>query len=65
MARYILKGLTENGDSIGTLAPAFDGDEKFVSSIVFFLEDTVDWIKQQPSGEYIVTDKGKIGGQLF
>ena len=45
------------------LAPYFEGDEKFVSSIVSFLED-VGWMKRQPSGHYVITDKGKNEGQL-
>lgn len=58
LARYVLRRLTENADSIGTLTPAFDGDEKFVSSIVSFLED-IGWMIQQPTGRYVITDKGK------
>lgn len=64
LARYVLRRLTENADSIGTLTPAFDGDEKFVSSIVSFLED-IGWMIQQPTGRYVITDKGKNEEQWY
>ncbi|HEU4445910.1 MAG TPA: hypothetical protein VFR94_14640 [Nitrososphaeraceae archaeon] len=63
MARHVLKRLTENGDPVGTLTSAFNCDGKFVSSIVSFLED-IGWMKQQPSGQYVIADRGR-GGQLF
>ena len=46
------------GDTVEKLVQDLDGKEKYVSTLVSILED-VGWVEQEPSGKYIITDKGK------
>ena len=41
-----------------------DGKEKYVSTLVSILED-VGWIEQEPSGKYIITNKGNSEAQMY
>ena len=45
------------GDTVQKLVHDFDGKERDVSTLVSILED-VGWFEQEPSGKYIITDKG-------
>ncbi|MFZ0263931.1 MAG: hypothetical protein WB053_05850 [Nitrososphaeraceae archaeon] len=45
------------GDTVEKLVQDLDGKERYVSTLVSILED-VRWVEQEPSGKYIVTDKG-------
>jgi Mn-dependent DtxR family transcriptional regulator len=46
------------------LTQDLDGKENYVSSLVSVLED-IGWIKLEPSGKYIITDKGEIEAQKY
>jgi hypothetical protein len=48
------------GDTVQKLVQNLDGKEKYVSTLVSILED-VGWVEQEPSGKYIITDKGNSG----
>jgi len=41
-----------------------DGKENYVSSLVSVLED-IGWIKLEPSGKYIITDKGETEARKY
>jgi len=45
------------GDTVQKLVQELDGKEKYFSTLVSILED-VGWVEQEPSGKYIITDKG-------
>ncbi len=45
------------GDTVEKLVQDLDGKERYVSTLVSLLGD-VRWVEQEPSGKYIVTDKG-------
>ena len=45
------------GDTDEKLVQNLNGKEKYVSTLVSILED-VRWVEREPSGKYIVTDKG-------
>lgn len=50
--------LTYEHKRVEELIPEFDNNEKFVLSIIDFLED-IGWIKKgSNSSEYTITDKG-------
>jgi Mn-dependent DtxR family transcriptional regulator len=46
------------------LVQDLDGNVKYVSTLVSILED-VGWVEQEPSGKYIITDKGKSDAQKY
>lgn len=46
------------------LTQDLDGKENYVSSLVSILED-IGWIKLEPSGKYIITDKGGTEAQKY
>ena len=50
------------GDTVQKLVQDLDGNVKYVSTLVSILED-VGWVEQEPSGKYIITDKGKSDAQ--
>ena len=52
------------GDTVQKLVHDFDGEEKYVSTLVSILED-VGWIEQEPSGKYIITNKGNSEAQMY
>ena len=64
MAVYILKRIVENGDSIQKLIQDLDNDEKYPLAIVSFLED-IGWMKQEPNGEYVITNRGIKGQKML
>jgi Mn-dependent DtxR family transcriptional regulator len=52
------------GDTVQKLVQDLDGKEKYVSTLASTLED-VGWIEQEPSGKYIITDKGNSEAQMY
>ena len=44
------------------LTQDLDGKENYVSSLVSILKD-IGWIKLEPIGKYIITDKGETEAQ--
>jgi Mn-dependent DtxR family transcriptional regulator len=52
------------GDTVQKLVQDLDGKEKYVSILVSILED-VGWIEQEPSGKYIITNKGNSEAQMY
>jgi Mn-dependent DtxR family transcriptional regulator len=52
------------GDTIQKLVQNLDGKEKHVSTLVSILKD-VGWVEQEPSGKYIITDKGNSEAQMY
>ena len=46
------------------LTQDLDGKENYVSSLVSVLED-IGWIKLEPSGKYIITDKGETEARKY
>lgn len=46
------------------LTQDLDGKENYVSSLVSILKD-IGWIKLEPSGKYIITDKGETEAQKY
>lgn len=51
-------------DTVEKLVQDFDGKERYVSTLVSILED-VGWVEQEPSGRYIITDKGNSDAQKY
>lgn len=45
------------GDMVEKLVHDLDTNEKYVSTLISILED-VGWVEQDPSGKYIITNKG-------
>ena len=64
LAEYILKRLTEDGYTTEKLTQEFDGNEKYVLSLLDFLKD-IRWMKEEYSGKYVITDKAKSELQRF
>jgi hypothetical protein len=66
LAEFILKRLTEDGYTTEKLTQEFDGNEKYVLSLLDFLKD-IRWMKEEPSGsgKYVITDKAKSELQKF
>lgn len=52
------------GDTVEKLVQDLDGKERYVSTLVSILED-VGWVEQEPSGRYIITDKGNSDAQKY
>lgn len=52
------------GDTVQKLVQDLDGKEKYVSTLVSIFED-VGWIEQEPSGKYIITNKGNSEAQMY
>ena len=52
------------GNTVQKLVQGLDGKEKYVSTLVSILED-VGWVEQEPSGKYIITDKGNSEAQMY
>ena len=46
------------------LTQDLDGKGNYVSSLVSVLED-IGWIKLEPSGKYIITDKGETEARKY
>jgi hypothetical protein len=64
LAEYILKRLTEDGYTTEKLTQEFDGNEKYVLSLLDFLKG-IQWMKEESSGKYVITDKAKSELQRF
>ena len=58
LAKYVLLRLINDHDKIEKIAVDFDDDKKFILGVVDFLKD-IGWVKQDPSGTYRITKKGK------
>jgi Mn-dependent DtxR family transcriptional regulator len=52
------------GETVEKLVHELYGKGKYVSTLVSILED-VGWIEQEPSGKYIITDKGNSEAQMY
>ncbi len=52
------------GNTVQKLVQGLDGKEKYFSTLVSILED-VGWVEQEPSGKYIITDKGNSEAQMY
>jgi Mn-dependent DtxR family transcriptional regulator len=52
------------GETVQKLVHDLDGKEKYVSTLVSILED-VGWIEQEPSGKYIITNKGNSEAPMY
>lgn len=57
LAKYILKRLTEDDDTVEELTQDFDDNEDFVLNIIAFLKE-IGWLKEEQRGKYIITDEG-------
>jgi hypothetical protein len=62
LAKFVLKRLVENGDTVEKLIQDLDGDEKYLFSITSFLKD-ITWMREESDGEYLITNTGIIKGQ--
>jgi Mn-dependent DtxR family transcriptional regulator len=51
-------------DTVEKLVQDLDGKERYASTLVSILED-VGWIEQEPSGKFIITDKGNSDAQMY
>ncbi|MGB8134899.1 MAG: hypothetical protein WCE99_11985 [Nitrososphaeraceae archaeon] len=51
-------------DTVQKLVHDLDGKEKYFSTLVSILED-VGWVEQEPSGKYIITNKGNSEAQMY
>jgi DNA-binding IclR family transcriptional regulator len=56
--------IAEEGDTVEELTQGLDRKESYVSTLTSILED-VGWIDQDPSGKYIITDKGNSSAKLL
>jgi Mn-dependent DtxR family transcriptional regulator len=52
------------GDRVEKLVHDLDTNEKYVSTLVSILED-VGWVEQEPSGKYIITNKGNSEAHMY
>jgi Mn-dependent DtxR family transcriptional regulator len=52
------------GDPVQKLVQDLEDKEKYVSTLVSILED-VGWVEQEPSGKYIITNKGNSEAQMY
>jgi hypothetical protein len=57
LAKYVMQRITIYGDTLEKLSQDMDCDEEYSFTIVSFLRD-IEWIEQEPSGKYVITDKG-------
>jgi DNA-binding IclR family transcriptional regulator len=64
LADHILMRIVEEGDSVEELTQGLDRKESYVSALTSILKD-VGWIDQDPSGKYIITDKGNSEAQNY
>jgi Mn-dependent DtxR family transcriptional regulator len=56
--------IVEEGDTVEELTQGLDDKESYVSTLTSILED-IGWIEQEPSGKYIITDRGNSGAKLL
>ena len=58
LARYVLKRLAVEGDSVKSIAEDFDNDEQYILGIVDFLAN-VRWLRKDENDAYKITKKGQ------
>jgi hypothetical protein len=58
LAKYVLKRLVNDHESVEKIAVDFGGDKKFIIGVIHFLDD-IGWIRQDSTGNYRMTRKGK------
>jgi hypothetical protein len=64
LAKYVLKRLVDNHDSVERVAEDFDNDVQFILGIVDFLKE-IQWMEQNlTSGIYQITEKGKMKAEV-
>jgi Mn-dependent DtxR family transcriptional regulator len=56
--------IVKNDDTVEELTQGLKGKESYVSTLASILED-VGCIEQEPSGKYIITDKGNSEAQKY
>jgi Mn-dependent DtxR family transcriptional regulator len=56
--------IVEEGDTVEELTQGLDDKENYVSTLTSILED-IGWIEQDPSGKYIITEKGNSEAQNY
>ena len=64
LAGYVLMRIVGEGDTVEVLTQSLDDKESYVSTLTSILED-IGWIEQDPSGKYIITDKGNSEVQNY
>lgn len=57
LARYVLHRLHYENFDLKSIAKEFDGNEKFVKSIVNFLKE-IEWVSEDENGIYRLTSEG-------
>ena len=57
LARYVLHKLQNENSNMISIAKEFDGNERFVASILDFLKE-IDWISEDENGIYRLTSEG-------
>ena len=57
LARYVLHKLHHENSNMISIAKEFDGNERFVASILDFLKE-IDWISEDENGIYRLTSEG-------
>jgi hypothetical protein len=58
LAKYVLERIVDYHESVEKIAEDFDNDDEFIFGVVDFL-NVIGWIKQDSSGTYRITTKGK------
>jgi hypothetical protein len=58
LAKYVLERIVDYHESVEKKAEDFDNNDEFIFGVVDFLND-IGWIKQDSSGTYRITTKGK------
>jgi hypothetical protein len=64
LAGYVLMRIVGEGDTVEVLTQSLDDKESYVSTLTSIRED-IGWIEQDPSGKYIITDKGNSEVQNY
>jgi DNA-binding IclR family transcriptional regulator len=64
LAGYVLMRIVGQDDTVEELTQGLDDKESYVSTLTSILED-IGWIEQDPSGRYIITDKGNSEAQNY
>jgi hypothetical protein len=58
LAKYVLERIVDYHESLEKIAEDFDNDDELIFGVVDFL-NAIGWIKQDSSGTYRITTKGK------
>ena len=64
LAGYVLMRIVGQDDTVEELTQGLDDKESYVSTLTSIRED-IGWIEQDPSGKYIITDKGNSEVQNY